>query len=66
MLSGFEIAKKTTAFADEILDLAEERGLEESVVYALPAEIQMQLANERDHTERIYKRQYKRDSKNAR
>lgn len=62
MLSQWDIMPKANAFANEVLNLAEERGLEENVVYAAAGIIKSEVEQERKYVEcdRIFKRSYHR------
>lgn len=62
MLNQWEVMPKANAFANEILDLAEERGLEESIVCAAAGIIKYEVEKERDYAERdrIFRRDYHR------
>lgn len=62
MLTQWEIMPKANAFANEVLNLAEERGLEENVMYAAADIIKSEVENERKYAEcdRIFKRNYRR------
>ena len=62
MLNQWDIMPTANAFANEVLNLAEERGLEENVVYAAAGIIKDEVEIEREYAEcdRMFKRNYHR------